>query len=146
MQQARQALEKGDTRIAENLFQEILDKAQTQVETGAAHGAEAAYQLGELAESRIDYLQAQHYYQQAANSSPIIHNISTRREIWHTPWVIIRKARATFPGSAGISGKKSLGPEHPDVANSLNNLAALYASPGEICERRNRLYQRVPGN
>ena len=70
MQQARKALERGDTGVAENLFQEILAKAQTQVETGAAHGAEAAYQLGGLAESRIDYLQAQHYYRQAVGLQP----------------------------------------------------------------------------
>ena len=30
-------------------------------------------------------------------------------------------------------GEKTLGPDHPDVAASLNNLADLYRSPRSLC-------------
>jgi tetratricopeptide (TPR) repeat protein len=38
--------------------------------------------------------------------------------------------------------EKSLGPEHPDTANSLNNLAALYYKQGKLGEAM-PLYQRA---
>ena len=38
--------------------------------------------------------------------------------------------------------KKSLGPEHPDTANSLNNLALLYQVMGDY-EQALPLYQRA---
>ena len=55
---ARQALARGDTAEAERLFQKLL--AQDKV-----RAAEAAYQLGKLAESRIDYATAAKYFGEA---------------------------------------------------------------------------------
>ena len=40
------------------------------------------------------------------------------------------------------SSEKALGPEHPDVANSLNNLAALYQAQGRYAEAE-PLYKRA---
>src|SRR5262249_18473979 len=40
--------------------------------------------------------------------------------------------------------EKALGPEHPDTANSLNNLAALYYSQGRYAEAE-PLYRRALG-
>ncbi len=44
------------------------------------------------------------------------------------------------PRALAIS-EKALGPEHPDVAQSLNNLAALYQTQGHYAEAE-PLYQR----
>ena len=38
--------------------------------------------------------------------------------------------------------EKALGPEHPDVATSLNNLAVLYRAQGQYAEAE-PLYQRA---
>lgn len=62
--QAKNALEKGDISLAERLLQEVLDRGSL------AQKAEAAFQLGSLAESRIDYGQADKYYHQAVQLQP----------------------------------------------------------------------------
>ncbi len=40
-----------------------------------------------------------------------------------------------------VNGQEALGPEHPDVATSLNNLAALYQAQGRYAEAET-LYER----
>lgn len=64
IKQAREALSKGSTQDAEALFKKALEMSSTQA-------AEAAYQLGVLAESRIDYITADHYYYQAMQLEPV---------------------------------------------------------------------------
>ena len=41
--------------------------------------------------------------------------------------------------------EKALGPDHPDVATSLNNLAELYRAQGRYADAE-PLYKRVIGN
>ena len=53
----------------------------------------------------------------------------------------LRQGRAAVPAGAG-DPEKALGPEHPDVATSLNNLAALYQATGRYAEAE-PLYQRA---
>jgi tetratricopeptide (TPR) repeat protein len=57
--QARDALSRGDTQAAVGLFQQAL-------QTGQAQAAEAAFNLGRLAEAQIDYAGARRYYEEAA--------------------------------------------------------------------------------
>ena len=57
--QAKESLARGDTKTAEALFRQALEE-------GKEDPGEAAYQLGVLAESRIDYQSALRYYQEAA--------------------------------------------------------------------------------
>ncbi len=52
-----------------------------------------------------------------------------------------RKAEPLYQQALAIR-KKALGPEHPDVATSLNNLAALYASQGQYAKAE-PLYQQA---
>ncbi|UVJ44301.1 tetratricopeptide repeat protein [Pseudomonas sp. LS1212] len=119
---ARQALARGDTHEAERLFSSVLagDKQRA---------AEAAYQLGSLAESRIDYSTAAKYYAEAVTLQP------------ENPQYLDAKGRIAY--TLGLYGDaepllervlairmKALGPEHPDVATSLNNLAELYVAQG----------------
>jgi tetratricopeptide (TPR) repeat protein len=60
---ARQALSRGDTKAAAVLFQQVLQKGQDQA-------AQAAFNLGLLAEARIDYAGARRYYEAAARLQP----------------------------------------------------------------------------
>jgi tetratricopeptide (TPR) repeat protein len=61
--QARDSLAKGDTAQAERLFEQALG-------TDTKRAAEAAFQLGELALSKIDYIKARKYYLEAARLEP----------------------------------------------------------------------------
>ncbi len=53
------------------------------------------------------------------------------------------EAKPLYQRALGIR-EKALGPEHPDVATSLNNLAALYRAQGKYAEAE-PLYQRALG-
>jgi tetratricopeptide (TPR) repeat protein len=59
LEQAQLALQKGETSDAESLIRKVLSG-------GEEKAAEAAYQLGQLAEARVDYRSAYQYYKQAA--------------------------------------------------------------------------------
>lgn len=134
LKQAQQALAHGDTAAAEGLFAKSLaaDKAQA---------AESAFQLGQLAYSRIDYGKAYGHYLEAARlqpENPIYLNVAGR--IAHDLGSY-QMAQGYLEQALAIRGK-SLGPDHPDVAQSLNNLAVLYHSQGEYAKAE-PLYQRA---
>lgn len=131
--QAKQALQKGDAGAAKTLFGNV-------VQSGKQQAAEAAFQLGELAYDRIDYATAYQYYLEAARLQPenaaylnmagrIAHEMGRYQEA--LPFLV--KALAVR--------EKSLGPGHPDVAQSLNNLAELYRTQGQYAKAE-PLYQR----
>ncbi|WP_197491358.1 tetratricopeptide repeat protein, partial [Methylomonas methanica] len=63
IKQARQELTQGKTANAEVLFKQVLA-------SGTENAAQAAYQLGELAENRIDYATAEGYFSKAAQLQP----------------------------------------------------------------------------
>lgn len=133
--QAKEALEKGDPSLADKLFQEVLAKGNP------AQQAEAAYQLGSLAESRIDYGQANKYYQQAVNLqsyNPLYLNAAGNLSRTLGNYQESEK----FLKRALELREKSLSPEHPDVAQSLNNLAGLYMEQGKYGEAET-LFQRA---
>ncbi len=126
VKKARQALVKGETGAAEALFQQALAK-------GTSQAAEAAYQLGRLAESRIDYGQAERYYRQAVQLQP-------DNPMYLTAAGNLSHTLGHYPESEKLLKRalemreKSLHPEHPDVALSLNNLAVLYKTQGKYVE------------
>ena len=63
VKQAQKALAQGEMGKAEALFQKALDQSTLQA-------AEAAFQLGQLAMSRIDYLNAERFYYKAKQLQP----------------------------------------------------------------------------
>jgi tetratricopeptide (TPR) repeat protein len=120
--QAKAALTKGDTSAAEALFRQSYDK-------GMAQAAESAFQLGALAEARIDYATAQNYYSDALRLRP-----DDAKYVDATALIAYRlgqyaKAEPLYLQALEIN-KKALGPEHPKVATDLNNLAELYREQG----------------
>ena len=63
VRQAQKSLVQGETGKAEILFRKALDQS-------TAQAAEAVFQLGVLAESRINYLKAKEYYTKAVELKP----------------------------------------------------------------------------
>jgi Flp pilus assembly protein TadD len=63
LEQAQQALAKGQSGDAEKLFQKVRSQ-------GKEKAAEAAYQLAQLAYGRIDYAAAYQYFKEAAELQP----------------------------------------------------------------------------
>ena len=62
IKQAQETLTQGETTAAEKLFMQLAQ--------GKENAVEAAYQLGQLAESRIDYQTAERYYRKALELQP----------------------------------------------------------------------------
>jgi tetratricopeptide (TPR) repeat protein len=133
LERARQALARGDTAEAERLFQKLLGQDKVRA-------AEAAYQLGKLAESRIDYATAAKYFGEAVKLQP--DNPQYLNAAGETAYTLARygDAEPLFEQSLAIR-KKALGPEHPDVAASLNHLALLYDAQG-LYAKAEPLYQQ----
>ncbi|SFO36981.1 tetratricopeptide repeat protein [Nitrosospira briensis] len=120
--QARELLFKGDTAKAEQLFEQALG-------TDTKRAAEAAFQLGELALGRIDYIRARKYYLEAVRLQP--ENADYVNKAGKINHEMGRYSEAlTFYQKARAIREKSLGPNHPDVGVSLNNLAGLYHDLG----------------
>jgi len=141
LKQAQEALAKGDTAAAEALFGKALEQGKAQAAASNEKAAQAAYQLGQLAYERIDYAKAYAYYQEAAKLEP--DNPTYLNMAGELAWKIGRYAQAQpFLEKSLAIREKALGAEHPDVAASLNNLAALYDTQGQY-GKAEPLYQRA---
>ena len=141
MKQAQEALAKGDTAAAEALFGKALEQGKAQAAASNEKAAQAAYQLGQLAYERIDYAKAYAYYQEAAKLEP--DNPTYLNMAGELAWKIGRYAQAQpFLEKSLAIREKALGAEHPDVAASLNNLAALYDAQGQY-GKAEPLYERA---
>ncbi|SOD42527.1 tetratricopeptide repeat protein [Nitrosovibrio sp. Nv4] len=120
--QARESLFKGDTAKAEQLFEQALG-------TDTKRAAEAAFQLGELALGRIDYIRARKYYLEAARLQPENADYVNKAGKINHEMGRYSEALTSYQKALTIR-EKSLGPGHPDVGVSLNNLAGLYHDLG----------------
>ncbi|MDQ3566421.1 MAG: tetratricopeptide repeat protein, partial [Pseudomonadota bacterium] len=140
LKQAQGALANGDTAAAEALFSKALEQGKAQAAASHEKAAEAAYQLAQLAYEHVDYKKAYAYYQEAANleqDNPTYLNMAGK-----LAYEVGRYAEAQpFLEKALAIREKALGPEHPDVAANLNNLAELYRTQGRY-EKAEPLYQR----
>ena len=130
---ARQALARGETAQAERLFEQVLGQDKERA-------AEAAYQLGQLAESRIDYATAAKYFAEAVKLQPENPQYLNAAGVMAYTLGRYGEAEPLYQQSLAI-WKKALGPDHPDVATSLNNLAALYQAQG-LYAKAEPLYQQ----
>ena len=124
--QALESLAKGDTAKAERLFEQVLT-------TDPKHAAEAAFQLGELAFSKIDYIRARKYYLEAARLEPDNTEYVNKAGKINHEMGRYPEARSFYEKALAIR-EKSLGPGHPDVGLSLNNLAGLYHDEGQYAK------------
>jgi tetratricopeptide (TPR) repeat protein len=133
LEQAQQALAQGQSGDAEKLFEKVRSQ-------GKEKAAEAAYQLAQLAESRIDYAAAYRYSQEAADLQP--DNPLYLNQAGLIAYTVGRysEAEPLYRRSLAIR-EKAFGPDHPDVATSFSNLAELYRAQGQYAQAE-PLYQR----
>jgi tetratricopeptide (TPR) repeat protein len=103
--------------------------------------AEAAYQLGQLANSRIDYVTAAKYFAEAVKLQP--ENPQYLNAAGHMAYTLGRYGDGEPLLKRALAiWKEVLDPEHPYVATSLNNLAWLYQVQG-LYAKAEPLYQQV---
>jgi tetratricopeptide (TPR) repeat protein len=133
IEKAKEALARGETGLAEDLFRQALDKS-------AAEAAEAAYQLGALAESRIDFQQARAYYEKAVHLQPDNPQYLNSAGLMALELGFYGEAEPFLKKALEIH-EQALAPENPYVAASLSNLARLYRTQGKYAEAE-PLYQR----
>jgi Tfp pilus assembly protein PilF len=132
LERAREALARGDTGLAESLLRQALGR-DTKLE------AAASFQLGVLAESQMNYFLAAQYYCYAAQLQP--KNLAHLSAAGEFAYYLrhYKEAERLLKGAFEIQ-EKLLGSEHPEVAQRLNNLGALYHAIGGY-EKAEALYQ-----
>ncbi len=139
--QAQKALGRGETARAEGLFKQGLVMGKKLIgETpgsklmqaqGTEQAAAASYHLGILAESQADYILAAQYYHQAAELQPTnLAYLSAAGIFAYSLWQY-HEAEKLLKSTLNIQ-ERLLGPEHPELAKTLNNLGALYHSQGRF--------------
>jgi tetratricopeptide (TPR) repeat protein len=139
----RTGLKRGETGKAKaGLIQVLaqvnrqLDEAsgsQLAVARGKRLSAEVSYHLGRLAEIDFDYFMATHYYKQAAALQPAnltylqaaVRLTFTACEFHDTEYMLKKILKTQ---------QKLLGPEHPNLAQTLNNLGVLCHTQGRHAE------------
>ena len=126
LSRARMALKRGATGKAAAL----LKRAQT---LGNQQLAEAAFLLGQLAETDFNYFTATQYYQLAAELQPskltylkAAAELSYAFEEFHETGHLLEQVLKIQ--------EKLLGPEHLDLAQTLNNLGVLRHTQGRQAE------------
>ena len=141
IKQAQKALARGKTKAAEKLYQQVLTKSTAKAEKRTKEAAAAAYQLGVLAESRIDYRKAGEYYQKAVQLQP--DNPEYLNAAGRISYTLgnYRESEKLLNRALELR-KKSLKPDDPKLATSLNNLALLYYTQGKYQEAE-QLYHRA---
>jgi tetratricopeptide (TPR) repeat protein len=155
-QAASQALEAGDFAQAETLLNEAsqkdLEGAQQFQEMATKRWLSAAAskaELGVLKDTQLRYAEAATYYRQAV---VLVESIPKGAEAilatYLTEWVQASWRAGDYSNAeprlqrALATRQQVLGPDHPDVATSLNNLAELYRTRGQYAEAE-PLYRRA---
>ena len=152
-EETREALARGDFQKAEALLNKAVDRdieAAKQLEDIAEErmlsAAASMVEIGELKEIQLDYREAVSYYRQASESAPkgrdlILAEYLGKWGVVSYLWGKYGEAEKPLTRSLEIR-EKALGPEHPNVADSLNNLALLYRTQGKYTEA-DPLYKRA---
>jgi tetratricopeptide (TPR) repeat protein len=140
---ARMALRRGATGKAAALLQRAQSLSNQQVAEAsgsqfavARHkrlAASATFLLGQLAETDFNYFMATQYYQLAADLQPSnLTYLNAAAELSYA-FAELQETGHLLEQVIKIQGKL-LGPEHPDLAQTLNNLGVLRHTQGRHAE------------
>ena len=140
---ARMALRRGATGKASALLKRAQSLSNQQVAAAAGSdlvvarnkklAASAAFLLGQLAETDFDYFTATQYYQLAADLQPSnLAYLNTAAELSYA-FEEFQKTGHLLEQVLTIQ-EKLLGPEHPDLGQTLNNLGVLRHTQGRHAE------------
>jgi tetratricopeptide (TPR) repeat protein len=140
---ARVALKRGDSSRALALLKRVHSLVHDQM--AAAGGsklavsratrlaAQAAFLLGQLADNDFNYFQATQYYQQAADLMPGNTTFLNAAAGLSYAFGELHETEYLLKLLLKIQ-EKLLGPEHPDLAQTLNNLGVLRHTQGRLAE------------
>jgi tetratricopeptide (TPR) repeat protein len=140
---ARMALRRGSTGKAATLLKraQSLGNQQSAMASGSQLAgarnkrlaASATFLLGQLAETDCNYFMATHYYQLAADLQPAnLTYLNTAAEFSYS-FEELQETGHLLEQVIKIQ-EKLLGPEHPDLAQTLNNLGVLRHTQGRHAE------------
>jgi tetratricopeptide (TPR) repeat protein len=151
-EKAKEYLKSGDFEQAESFLNKAmvqdLEAARRIEEIAEARMFSAAAsmsEIGELKEIQIDYKEAASYYRRASESIPKENDLILAEYLGK--WGMASYASGAYCAAEEpltrslMINEKVLGPDHPDVATSLNNLASLYNTQGKYAEAE-PLYKR----
>ena len=160
---AEQALDRGDLEQAEVHLRALIAKKrqvrealQAAARTVSLEEAAALAALGQLKNTQLNHAEAAAHYREAAALLASLSEPLTRAGYFNeegAAWVRAGQyAEARPPLETALSSReKVLGPNHPDTANSLNNLGALLDSQGDFdgakpyYERALAIHEKVLG-
>jgi len=142
LKQAEQALQQGNFDQAEDLFNKASEKEELAAKKlkekfndKLLSAANAKAQNGELKLIQFNYKKAANYFQKAAEIAPpeltlLIATYLTQAGVALLEAKLFSKAEPVLQRALQINDE-NLRDDHPIVANSINNLAALYRIQGE---------------
>ena len=163
---ARMALKRGSTGRAAALLKRAQSLSNQQVAEAPGSqfavarnkklSASATFLLGQLAETDFNYFMATQYYQMAADLQPSnLTYLNAAAELSYA-FAELQETGHLLEQMIKIQ-EKLLGPEHPDLAQTLNNLGVLRHTQGrhaeaeafylwalEICEANGLPRARMP--
>ena len=156
-EQARQALEDGNFKQVEQLLNEASEKdlrAIQQIKKSTREiirkrllsAAASKAKNGDLKYTQLAYEEAAAYYQQAAELVPadeqsiLAEYLNEEGTAWFEAG---QYTKAQMPLERALDiREKALGPEHPDVGQTLSGLALLYRTQGQY-EQAEPLFQQA---
>ena len=140
-ERAQAMLSRGDVLGAEGKFVEIADAVRRIRDQADVVEARAIFQAGELAEQRIDWRAAYTYYTRAAGLQPS--NWRYAESAGKLAYEMGNYVAATsFQGTVLSTVTSVFGPDVPETATALNNLARTYHSLARYIEAE-PLYRRA---
>ena len=151
-EKAKEYLTSGDFEQAESFLNKAIDQdleaARQMEEIAEARMISAATsmsEIGELKEIQLDYKEAASCYRQASESVPKGNDLILAEYLGM--WGMASYESGVYSAAEKplrrslMINEKALGPDHPHVATSLNNLAGLYDAQGKYREAE-PLYMR----
>ncbi|MGB1092087.1 MAG: tetratricopeptide repeat protein, partial [Oceanobacter sp.] len=124
--QAKEALQQGDTRLADQLFEAIYQSGENQL----VLMAEAKYQQGLIAEEEIRYQAAFGHFKRATQLQP--ENTTYLNKVGELAYTLGNYIKAIEYLQVALDGDlRTYGEDHPKVAIDRNNLGSAYKALGQ---------------
>jgi tetratricopeptide (TPR) repeat protein len=155
-QQAHDALEAGEFTRAEALLNEASAKdleAVQQIQGVAATRLRSAAATraanGDIKQTQLAYAEAAVYYRQAVDLLESVPTANLELAEYLNAYGLVSYKAGEYPAAEPLFQRalaireQTLGPMHPDVAQSLNNLAGLYRNWGRYTEAELLLQQAL---
>ncbi|MCH8082512.1 MAG: tetratricopeptide repeat protein, partial [Proteobacteria bacterium] len=126
LEKALAELKNGHEKLAEKLFYQVKEQSEVSVK----QAAEAEFQLGKIANGRIDYGRAFQHFKRATELQP-------KNSLYLNEAGILANTLAKYKiaidyyEKALKSDLKTYGPDHPTVATRWNNLGLAWNSLGD---------------